>query len=536
MLTNARVPNGATSSRPLEGDPAVAWFEVAKACLREGRSDEAIAALDKALHLRPAFPEALRVGAGLLRDRGALDAALRFLTEAIRLQPTYLDAIFDKGNLLHVAGLLDEALATFDAALSALPNHAGLLCNKGATLHSLGRLREAEAALESATAVDPLLPQAHLNRAGVLMRMFRHAEALPLIDRAIALQPVYAAAHANRGLALKMLGRFAEAEAALDVALAQEPANPYALTNRGELRLLLGDYERGLIDYQARLQTEWQNTTVLVRPVPFWTGEALNGLRVVLVADAGYGDVIHFCRYVPGLVAAGADVTVICRPRLHRLLASLLRGTRVLETDDGRAYDCFIPFSNLPYVCATTRDTIPGETPYLLAEPSLVGMWRERLGDGGFKVGLCWRGNQDWRTDPHRSIPIDLLAPLAEVPTVRLISLHPVDEEASPVPFALEHLAGLDSGPDAFVDTAALMASLDLVITIDTSIAHLAGALARPTALLLRKVPEWRWMLNRQDTPWYPTIRLFRQDVPFCWASPVSRLVAEVSARAEAAS
>ena len=265
-----------------------------------------------------------------------------------------------RGNLLHALGRHEEALATFNTAIVVLPRHAGLLANVGATLHSLGRLPEACVALEAAIAADPSLPQALLNYAGVLMRMFRHAEALPILDRALALRPVYAAAHANRGLALKMLGRFEEAAEALDRAVAQEPGNAYALTNRGELRLLLGDYERGLADYQARLETEWQNTPLLPRPVPFWSGQDLRGLRIVAIADAGFGDVIHFVRYIPMLVGAGADVTVICRPRLHRLLRAATAGARVVDAvGDDEAFDCLVPFSNLPFVCSTTLATMP---------------------------------------------------------------------------------------------------------------------------------------------------------------------------------
>ncbi len=514
-----------SSRRPSPiSDPAADWFARGNAHLRLGQTDDAIAAYDQALRLRPAFPEALRAGGGVLRDRGATEAALRFFGEAIRLQPTYLDAILDKGNLLQGLGRTEEALAVFDVALIALPQHAGLLCNQGAILHSLGRLPEALGALEAACAADPKLPQAHLNLAGVLMRLFRHAEALPILDHAIALQPYYSAAHANRGLALKMLGRFAEAASALDLAIEQDSTNAYALTNRGELRLLLGDYQGGLSDYQARLATEWQNTPLLRHFVPFWSGQSLPGLRIVAIADAGNGDVIHFARYVPLLVAAGAEVTVICRPRLQRLLSVATRGARVVdEVGDDEDFDCMIPFSNLPFVFATTVETIPGATPYLEAEPERIAAWHERLGGHGFKVGLCWRGNQDWRADPHRSIPIETFAPLAALPGLRLISLH-ADREVAAPSFALEAYGDVDTGPDGFIDTAAIIANLDLVVTIDTSIAHLAGALGRPTYLLLRKVPEWRWLIGRDDTPWYPSTRLFRQERAGEWTGPIQHL------------
>ena len=289
----------------IRSDAALSWYEKGNAHLRRGETDDAIDAYDRALKLRPAFPEALRAGGAILRDGGTNDAALNFFGEAIRLRPTYLDAVLDKGNLLHALGRSDEAVATFDSALVACPNQAGLLTNKGAILHSLGHLDQARAALEAALDADPALPNAHVNYAGYLMRVFRHAEALPVLDRALALKPDYPSAHANRGLTLKMLGRFKEAAEALDRALALEPANDYALTNRGELRLLLGDQARGWIDYQPRFVTQWHNWPLLKSPLPLWAGEPLDGLRVLAITDAGNGDILHFARYVPLLVAAG---------------------------------------------------------------------------------------------------------------------------------------------------------------------------------------------------------------------------------------
>ncbi len=514
----------------IRSDAALSWYEKGNAHLRRGETEDAIDAYDRALKLRPAFPEALRAGGAILRDGGTNDAALNFFGEAIRLRPAYLDAVLDKGNLLHALGRSDEAVATFDAALVACPNQAGLLTNKGAILHSLGHLDQARAALEAALDADPALPNAHVNYAGYLMRVFRHAEALPVLDRALALKPDYPSAHANRGLTLKMLGRFEEAAEALDRALALEPANDYALTNRGELRLLLGDQARGWIDYQSRFVTQWHNWPLLKSPVPLWAGEPLDGLRVLAITDAGNGDIIHFARYVPMLVAAGARVTVVCRPRLQRLLAPLLAGTHVVtNVGDDERYDCLVPFSNLPFVCALPVATMPGAAPYLAAEPKRVETWRARLGSRGFKIGLCWRGSQDWRADPYRSIPIEAFAPLAALPGIRLISLQMEAEADSPFP--IERLTDVDVGPDSFVDTAAIMANLDLVVTIDTSIAHLAGSLARPTAVLLRKVPEWRWLMGRDDTPWYPTAHLYRQETAAAWDAPIARLVSNVASR-----
>ena len=515
--------------RPDPHARAAQLYREAAQLRQAGRRDEAIAAYDAALRLRPAFPEALRAGADLLREEGKSDGALRFLAEALRLRPGYRDAALDMGNLLAAAGRHGEALATYDAALAVLPGDATLLTNRGAVLHGLGRLADALASLDAALAADAALPQALLNRGNVLARLGRHGEALPCFDRALAQRPAYPAAHANRGQALTWLGRFDEADAAFAAALALEPGNPYALANRGRLRLLRGDYPGGLPDYEARLRTDEQDAPFLPPHVPLWSGEPLAGLRLAVLADGGSGDVIQFSRYVPLLRAAGAAVTVVCRPRLQRLLAPVLAGARVVAAvDPGEVFDAQTPFTSLPFVLATRADAVPDGTPYLRAEPDRAAAWATRLGDG-FRIGLCWRGNQDWRADPHRSVPLDLFAPLAALPGVRLVSLQPDALERPSWP--LDRLDGLDAGSDAFLDTAAVMAGLDLVVSCDTSIAHLAGALARPTLLLLQAVPEWRWMLGRADTPWYPSLRLFRQGAGEGWGAVVARASAAVAAR-----
>lgn len=498
-----------------------------------GRQDEAIAAVDEALQLRPAFPEALRAGGEILRDKGAHDGALRFFAEAIRLRPAYRDAVLDHGNLLYELGRHEEALAAYRAALVHLPGDAGLLTNVGTVLHELGRLAEARPVLEAAVAADPGSAEAHLNHGNVLARLFEHAAALPAYERALALQPDYPAAHTGRGLALKMLGRFAEAAAPFEAALALEPTNPFALKNRGELRLLQGDYGRGLPDYEARLETFRLELPGLGRRVMPWSGEDVAGRHVLAIADDGLGDVIHFARFVPRLVAAAGQVTVLCRPHLQRLLRAATAGARVVadvRTDEG--YDLLLPFSSMPLAFAVRPETLPGESEaYLAAEPDRAAHWAERLGAGGFKVGVCWRGSQDWRADANRSYPLASLAPLAALPGVRLISLQRAEGAPWRPDFPLEIFDDVDSGEDSFVDTAALMANLDLVVTCDTSVAHLAGALARPTFVLLRTVPEWRWMLERDDSPWYPTMRLFRQRRPGAWDEVLARVAEAVAAR-----
>jgi tetratricopeptide (TPR) repeat protein len=492
-----------------------------------GQSDAAIAAYDRALRLKPAYPEVLRAGAALLRARGQKAEALRFLAEAVRLNPNYLDGILDYSALLDEMNQPQAALAVLDQGLVALPNNLHLLNNKGGVLYHLGRLQEAIATLDTAILIDPTFAPAYLNKGEALIRCGRHEDALTVLDLALARRPNYVKALCARGIALKLLARFDEAGAAFDAALRADPTCVYARTNRGELRLLLGDFA-AWGDYDARFSTRGHDRPVLGWPVKEWAGEANPG-SVLVFADQAAGDVLHFARYIPVLRAVGAKITLVCRPRLQRLLRPVSAGCHVIDyvpTQGDFAYQ--IPLSNMPYACASVPETIP-PAPYFRAEDHLVKVWRERIGSSGFRIGLCWRGSQDWRSDPKRSVPLEALRPLAKIPGIRLLSLQMADNLGPDLKtyeeMGIESITPpLDQGPDGFIDTAAVMVGLDLIVTCDTSIAHLAGGLGCPTFVLLQLVPEWRFLLEREDSPWYKSMRLFRQIVQDDWSTPVARL------------
>ena len=519
-------------------DPA-AHYNHGNVLAAMGRRDAAIAAYDRALALRPNYPEALRAGGIILRDSGRTDQALLFWDEALRLRPTYLDAVFDRANLLDALDRPREALATLDAALTQLPGHPQLLNNRGVVLFHLGLLQEALETLDLALARDPNFAPAHLNKGEVRIRQGLFVQALQSLDRAIALKPAYVKALCAQGIALKLLGRFKDAERSFDTALRHEPANAYARTNKGELSLLLGDFATGWSDYDFRFLTRGHDKPVLGWPVPEWAGESHPG-QVLVFADQASGDVIHFARYLPVLRETGAEVTLVCRPRMQRLLRQASAGMHVVGAVPAQgAFDYQIPLSNMPSACRTTLKTMPA-APYIAAEAELTRVWRERIGVHGFRIGLCWRGSQDWRSDPKRSVPLHCLRPMASIPGVRLISLQMADnlgpDLGSFAAMGIETLGSdLDMGADGFVETVAVMANLDLVVTCDTSIAHLAGAMGCPTFVLLQLVPEWRFMLEREDSPWYPSMRLFRQVAQDAWDHPVAQLVAAVGTLAGAA-
>ena len=298
--------------------------------------------------------------------------------------------------------------------------------------------------------------------------------------------------------------------------------------------LTLGDFERGLEGYEARWLKGKSLAEALGTRFETWTGPGHGAKRVLVLNDHGLGDTIQFFRYLPLMAAAGVDVTFVCPPRLRRLLSSKASAQFVDRPPDGEPFDAQIAISSLPYAFRTRLDTIPAAVPYLAPEPALRDLWARRIGAEGFKIGVVWQGNPDPEADRARSAPLAALAPLAAIAGVRLISLQKGagEEQLASLPpsMRVETLgADFDAGADAFVDTAAAMACLDLVVTVDTSIAHLAGALAVPVWVALKSDAEWRWLTGRCDSPWYPTMRLFRQSRRGVWRDVFEAMARELA-------
>ena len=307
--------------------------------------------------------------------------------------------------------------------------------------------------------------------------------------------------------------------------------------NRALTALSLGDFAAGWAGYEYRWERDAAPTRKLAVSFPQWRGEDLAGKRIIVFEEQGLGDVIQFARYVPLLAARGARVTLLARTVLHRLLRTLGGGIEITDRQPyGEHYDCQCALMSLPGVFGTTVETIPATVPYLRAEAALVAQWRERLGPHGFKIGISWQGNPSGKIDIGRSLPLCCFAPLASIPGVRLISLqkrHGLDQlQSLPPGMTVETLGEeFDEGPDAFVDSAAIIENLDLVISSDTGIVHLAGALGRPVWVAIKHLPDWRWLLERPDSPWYPTMRLFRQTEPGDWAGVFDRVAVALQHR-----
>lgn len=517
----------------LGDDTAWAFYERGVRAQAAGRLTEAVALLDEALRRNPHFPEALCAGAYLLQTRGHPAGALAFYDRALTLNPADPVAWFNRGALLLVAGRADEALRSFERACALRPGNAGFQSNRGAALYDLGRLAEAVICYEQALAIEPTHSKSELNLGNALMRLGRYREAREAYRRAIALKPGYDLAYCGLGIVAKELGLFDEARDSFDLALEVAPESEEALSNRGCLQLLLGDFASGWEGYEYR----WAQGK---RPVPespvrfdLAAPATLLGRKVLVVNDHGIGDTIQFFRYVILLARAGAQVTFAGPRKLRRLLASSEAPVLWREEDNlSGDFDAVVAISSLPRACGTRLDTIPAPTPYLSAEPDRVAFWRARLGEGR-KVGLCWRGNVDFRVDPRRSIPPDALSALAGLDGIRLFSLQKGAQAGDLPPHLAERIENwdeaLDPGPDAFIETAAMMSALDLIVTCDTSTAHLAGALGRPTLVALRHVAEWRWLVGRPDSPWYPTMRLLRCSEGDDWAALFRQIAAEIA-------
>jgi len=498
-----------------------------------GRSQEALEAYDAALALEPSYCEAWCNRGNILHELGHLSEALLSYREALKVKPHFLPALTNRANVLLGLERFEEALHSCDEALKHEPNHARALSIRGAVLHRLARHDEATETLDRAAALNPLLPEVFLNRANLRQELGRLPEAIADYEQALVLKPRYPEALSGLGVAMKEQGRLAEALACFDQALEIRPDFADARNNRAGVLLLEGRFAEGFTDYESRWNRSNAPNRIYHSTLPQWDGAPLHGQKIIVFDEQGLGDLIQFSRYLPLLSEAGAEVTILARKSMHRLLSTLpgsVRLTGHIESDNDFALQ--IPLMSLPLAFNTRLATIPASVPYLKAEPDRIAKWAKIVGEAGLRIGICWQGNR--RINLRRSLaPSDFL-PLASLPNVRLINLMkdplPAGQELQGLPNWLEDLGpDFDTTDDAFLDCAAVMETLDLVVTSDTSIAHLAGALGRPVFVALKQIPDWRWLMYRDDCPWYPTMRLFRQTQNGEWGDVVEAIAQAVT-------
>jgi len=495
------------------------------------RGEEALASCDAALALAPRFAPAHLIRAESLWQLGHGEAALADYDAALAAAPDFLHARSGRAALLLALSRPDEALAELQPLLKRLPGDPGLHNRHGLSLAELLRFEEALAAFDRAAALTPRDANIWHNRGVALWNLDRFEAAVDSYDKALALNPALPVTISNRANTLQELLRLDEAMAGHDRVAAGWPDFVSGRWNRSQCRMLMGDWAQGLKEF------EWRKQRAEVRndhpPGPEWTGaEDLGDKTLLIRAEMALGDTIQFVRYGALAQARGARLVLAVQQPLVRLLAESLTPPAdavVAQDASPPAFDYQISTMSLPLAFGTTPDNAPsqagkGRVPYLRPDPARAARWKERLGAGGFKIGVCWRGGRPGN-DMGRGFALRLLAPIAALPGVRLISLQKGEGVAQlaalPPAMAVETLgADFDAGPDAFLDTIAVMESLDLVISCDTAIAHLAGAAARPLWLATKLAPEWRWLLGRADSVWYPSARLFRQQAAGDW-SPV---------------
>jgi tetratricopeptide (TPR) repeat protein len=518
----------------LKPDYAIAFINRGLALQELNRLDEALASYDQAIVLQPGFGEAFSNKGDALYQLKRFDEARASYDQAIAFRPGFAELFNNKGDALYELKRFDEAVASYDQAIALKPGLAEAFSNKGDALYQLKRFDEALTSYDQAIALKPGLAKALNNKGNILNELERFDEGLVYFDRAIALKPDFAEAFNNRGNALKELRRIDEALASYDHAISFRPGFAQAFNNRALCKLLIGRYIEGWSDYEWRFEV----STSISRPIfPNWQGEDLAGRRVLVFAEQGLGDVIQFARYLPLLERNRCQLTFLAPAkltRLTRLLRSLRSEIKVISAlSPEHMFDYQCALMSLPHRLGTNVASIPNSVPYLHAEDDLIVRWKERLKKHGFKIGIAWQGNPLALADRGRSISLNEYVPLARIPGVRLISLqtgYGLDQLAQlPKDVTIEILGqDFDDGPDAFIDTAAVISSLDLVITADTAIAHLAGALGCRTWVTLKYVPHWPWMLDREDSPWYPTARLFRQSRVDDWAPVFANIANEL--------
>ena len=511
--------------------------------------------------------DALHLLGVLLGQQGLQQEAARLIGEALKRNPNSAEAHNNLGNILAGAARHEEALACFRKAVSIRPDYAEAFYNLASSLSALDRHEDAIAGLRQALAIAPAYPEAHNNLGLALAALGRYTEAIASHQHALAIRPNFAQAHNNLGTALHALGRYDEAIASYQTALLCEPNYAKAHNNLAYALAALNRYDDALASYGRALaidpgyaQAHWNESLARLATgdfatgwekyewrwrcrdftsprrnfsQPLWRGrEKTAGKTILLHAEQGFGDTLQFVRYAPLVAATGARVVLEVQAPLTSLMHDLAGVEVVVARGDPLPpFDFHCPLLSLPLALGTTLRSVPAEVPYLRPPPAKTFHWRESLAQRDHaRIGLVWSGRKTHKNDRNRSIALARLQPLLSIPGITFVSLQKeIRQEDAEALGRFPQIIHVGDQLEDFSDTAAVAATLDLVISADTAVAHLAGALAKPTWVLLPFSPDWRWLLNREDSPWYPTMRLFRQPRLGDWDSVIERVKAELS-------
>jgi tetratricopeptide (TPR) repeat protein len=455
---------------------------------------------------------------------------------AIALDPHHVAAHLNLGNALMDQNELAEAIAVYAKTLAFAPTDARIHCNLSVALLRLDQVDDAIEACRTAIAHDPLYASAHTNLGVALQRLDRLDEAIAAHEKAIALDPEFAKAYSNLAECLRDEGRLDESLRLNRQAVALDSCEDLHRFNHALALLMEGDYEAGWPAYEVRRKAGVLGPSERSLPPPEWRGEPLQGRTLLLHAEQGLGDTLQFVRYVRELNEPGVSIVIESQRPLTGLLQSLGPVRVVTQGESLPPFDFHLPLMSLPNVLRTRLDSIPAAIPYLAADPTKIARWKARIGQTrDLAVGVVWSGNPNHKSDRRRSIAAAAVLPDLVMPGVRLFSLQkdPRAEDANILQALAAVVTDLAPSLDDFSDTAAALEALDLIIAVDTSTAHLAGALGRPVWMMLPFALDWRWLRDREDSPWYPTMRLFRQSTPRVWTDVIGRIRSELSRLAQ---
>ena len=510
----------------LKPDWPEAYYACGNVLVELRRYGDAIASFDKAIALKPDYSPAYNSRGNALQALRRFDEAVETYDNAIAFKADYAAAYSNRGNALQSLNRFEEAIESYGKAIALRPDYCDAYNNRGVSLRRLGRFDEACQDFESAIALLPDHAGLHSNRGNALVALGRFEDAIESYDTAIALSPHYPDVYDNRGVALKELKRFDEAMESFGKALALKPDYHEAIFNRALLHLLMGRFDIGWRDYEARKNTR-EHVSNRCWGKPLWLGETdISGKTILVDWEQGFGDVIQMCRYISLLKKAGATVLFLPQKNLRTLMRGLDPDICIIDHDTVvPEFDLHCSVMSLPFAFKTDIRSIPSAS-YISADKDKVALWRDRLGrKTKLRVGVVWKGNAF--PGNSRSIELERFRRLFN-PRLEFISLQ---KEVTDAERSLLDRAGVLHAGDAFADfsdTAALCVLMDLVISIDTSVAHLAGALGVPAWVLLNWAPDWRWLLDRDDSPWYHSMRLFRQKAQGDWNSVLERVELEL--------
>jgi len=493
------------------------------------RLDEALASYDAAIALKPDYAILYSNRGNVLQELKRFDEAVASYDRAIALNPDYASAYANRGNALSALKRLEDAVASYDKALAFNPEHAAAYTNRGNALKELKRFDEALESYSRAIALEPDKAEFYSNRGNALQALERFEEAVADYDKTIALKPDYPESYNNRGVALNALMRFDDALSNFAAAVALKPDYAEAIWNRALVHLLTGHLVAGFHGYEAR-KSKREPVANRNFATPIWLGDSdIRGKTILVHWEQGLGDTIQFCRYIKLLEDAAATVLFAPQNPLKTLMRGLNAKPQIVDLDDATiVYDLRCPLMSLPLAFKTDLATIPSPKIYLTVDREKISKWRHALGKKTkHRISVVWNGNPEHKSDQQRSIALATLRQLFDE-RFQFISLQKEVRDQDRQWLADTNIAQFGDALEDFTDTAALCSLTDLVITVDTAAAHLAGALGLPVWVLLPWVPDWRWMLDRVDSPWYPSMRLYRQKMRGDWQGVLEQIQREL--------